>query len=278
MALFLLKICVVFYVLTMVVGVLQLVWPRATGDRTVLVGFATAAAAHVAALALRAIEVSGFPMANLHDALSLFGFLAALITVIVSWRLRVPQAAAIGSILVAALVMGSVVIEPAHTIPPALRSHWLPVHIAFAFLGDAAFLGAGIVSVIYLVQDGRLRHKRKLPKPGTGVHQLPPLEMLDRASIRLVNIGFPLMTLGLVTGGIYGHLLGGTFWLLDPRNLVSGLVWLLYAVLLHFRISIGWRGRKLAWLTLVGVVVTLLAFVVFGIAGVGHHAGGDYVS
>ena len=97
----------------MVVGVLQLVWPRDRRPHGSHVGFATAAAAHVAALALRAIECQA-SLANLHDALSLFGFLAALITVIVAGVFRVPQAAAIGSILVAALVMGSV-IEPAHT-------------------------------------------------------------------------------------------------------------------------------------------------------------------
>jgi ABC-type transport system involved in cytochrome c biogenesis permease subunit len=96
-------------------------------------------------------------------------------------------------------------------------------------------------------------------------------------SARLVKWGFPLMTLGVVSGSLYGKEAWGQYWTWDPRLIVSLLVWILYAALLHARLVIGWRGRKAAILTVVGVIATFLAFVGFGLAGVGQHAK-DFVS
>jgi cytochrome c-type biogenesis protein CcsB len=170
-------------------------------------------------------------------------------------------------------VLIGIVRGPEGQIPDQLKSHWLAVHIALAFLGDALFAIAGIVAAVYLVQERKLKSKKKkqLAKVGTGLHALPALEALDKVSIQLILWGFPMMTLGLITGALYAKSVRGHYWSWDPLNTVSLLVWVLYAVLLHFRITIGWRGRKLAILTVLGVVATLMAFVGLGLAGGGAH-------
>lgn len=275
MALLLLRVSAVFYALVAIFGVAQLKWPRMSGDRAVLIGLGIALLSHALALGGRTVEVQTFPLADLHDGLSLLGFVAAMIAIGIAWKSGVPQTAGFASVLVAIIVTIAVLIEPAAAVPENQRSAWLPIHIAFAFLGEAAFVVAGIVAVVFLIQERRLKSKKtKLHKVGTGLNKLPALEILDNVSVRLIQLGFPFMAIGLVAGAVYSHEVSGAYWKWNLLNIVSVLVLVLFALLLHFRITIGWRGRKAAVLTLTGVVATLLALVGLGLAGVGAHPGG----
>lgn len=221
------------------------------------------------------VEVQTFPLADLHDGLSLLGFVAAFIAIGIAWKSGVPQTAGFASVLVAVIVGTAVLIEPTVAMPESQNSPWLPVHIAFAFLGEAAFVVAGIVAIVYLIQERRLKAKKtKFHKVGTGLNKLPALEILDNVSVRLIQLGFPFMVIGLGAGAVYSEEVSGVYWSWNLLNIVSVLVLLLFALLLHFRMTIGWRGRKAAVLTLTGVVATLLALVGLGLAGVGAHPGG----
>lgn len=277
MALLLLKVCAVIYAIAAVVGVVQLVSPRLKDERVGMMVLLVGTLAHLVAMGARASELGSFPMANTHDALSLFGFSIAGIAVAFVTSSRVPQVVPFAAIVVSVVVGLSVLVEPASTIPDAFRSPWLPVHIALAFLGNASLVIAGIIAGVYLVQDARLKKKKSRPRPGTGLHRLPNLELLDRTSVRLIEVGFALMTLALLSGMLYGREVWGVYWKWELRNVVSVVVWALFALLLHFRITIGWRGRKAALLTIMGVAVTLISLVGLGALGFGHH-GLDYTS
>ena len=275
MALFLLKVCVVLYGVAAMLGVFQLFSPRLKDERISVVALFVGGLAHLVALGARASELSSFPMANTHDALSLFGFsVAGLAIATTATAQRVPQVGPIASVVVTTMVGLAVLVEPAISVPVGLRSPWLPVHIALAFLGNASFVVAGIIAIVYLIQDNRLTSKKSRPRRGTGLHQLPALELLDRASVRLIVVGFPLMTLAIISGMLYGREVWGIYWKWELRNVVSVVVWSLFAVLLHFRVTIGWRGRKAALLTLLGVGATLISVVGFGLLGFGHHGQG----
>ena len=275
MALLLLHIAAVFYGIVAFVGLIDLWWSRSTGgDRTVMIGLIVALFAHAIALGGRTVELQTFPLIDLHDGLSLFGFVAALIAVGITLRSGVPQTAAFASVLVALTVVLAVFIKPVAA-EPAPGSAWLPVHIAFAFLGQAPFAVAGIVAVVYLIQERRLKSKRRrLTKTGTGLTKLPALEILDNVSLRLIQLGFPFMAVGLLTGLVYSKEVTGAYWNWGLLNTVSVLVWILFAMLLHFRMTIGWRGKKAALLTLMGVTATLAVLVGLSLAGMGAHAGG----
>lgn len=142
-------------------------------------------------------------------------------------------------------------------IPPGLESAWLPVHVTLAFLGNALFAIAFGVSLIYLLQERHLKHK----KMSALMKRFPSLESLDRINYLLLVWGFPLMTLGILTGSIWAGIHWGNYWSWEPRQIASGIAWLFYGMILHGRITAGLRGKKAALLTMFGFCVVLGYFL-----------------
>lgn len=145
----------------------------------------------------------------------------------------------------------------ADDVPPALQSYWLPVHVILAFLGNAVLAVAFAVSAIYLLQERHLKHKKMTAL----MRRFPPLESLDRLNYVLLVWGFPLMTLGILTGSLWAGMHWGNYWSWDPRQISSAIAWLLYAALLHARVTAGLRGKKAAILTMFGFCVVLGYFL-----------------
>lgn len=142
-------------------------------------------------------------------------------------------------------------------VPPDLKTFWLPLHVTLAFLGNAMFALAFGVSLMYLLQERRLKHKR----PTALMKRFPSLESLDKLNYVLLGWGFPFMTLGIVTGSMWAAIHWGTYWSWEPRQISSGIAWLFYGALLHGRITAGLRGKKAAFLTIVGFTVVLGYFL-----------------
>jgi len=142
-------------------------------------------------------------------------------------------------------------------IPPGLESAWLPVHVTLAFLGNAVFALAFGVSLIYLLQERHLKHKKMTAL----MKRFPSLESLDHLNYVLLVWGFPLMTLGILTGSIWAGIHWGYYWSWEPRQIASGIAWLFYGMILHGRITAGLRGKKAALLTMFGFCVVLGYFL-----------------
>jgi cytochrome c-type biogenesis protein CcsB len=118
----------------------------------------------------------------------------------------------------------------------------------------AVAFGAGIM---YLLMERELKRK----KLGAIFKRLPSLNVLDDINYRCLTIGFPLLTLGIITGSIWASLAWGSYWTWDPKEVWSLITWLLYAALLHGRMTVGWRGRKAAILAIVGFCAVLFTFL-----------------
>ena len=153
--------------------------------------------------------------------------------------------------------------------PSGLRTFWLPLHVTLAFLGNAVFALAFAVSLVYLLQERDLKHKRITAL----MKRFPSLESLDRLNYRLLVWGFPLMTLGIITGSLWAGLYWGDYWSWEPRQISSGLVWLFYGALLHARMTAGLRGKKAALLTMLGFCVVLGYFLMGDTLFPGRHGG-----
>ena len=227
-----------------------------------------ALAAHALALVLRSVAAGHLAVTTFDEALS---FLAAvLVAVFLLIQIRWPLVAlgavvcplAFGLTLFAIAVYRGV--EP---LPPVLHSAWLPVHIVLAFLGDAVFALAFSASLLYLMQERRLKER-----PARGLwRNLPSLEALDRLNYACLVWGLVLLTAGIVSGIIWAHTAWGRFWSSDPKLLLSHVIWAIYVVLLQGRMTAGWRGRRAATLTIAGFAVILISLVGVNVLALGNH-------
>src|SRR5580692_2449101 len=139
---------------------------------------------------------------------------------------------------------------------PGVRTGWLFAHIALIFTGYAALILSFGASLLYLIQERSLKSKR----PGGFLSRLPALEVIDEIGFRSLLLGFPFMTLGLIAGTVVAQATYGRVDLLDPKILLSILMWVVYLVLLYTRWTAGWRGRRAAYLAAGAFVAAIVAW------------------
>ncbi len=213
---------------------------------------------HTLGLVVRFAEAGYTPVTSLHEAMSFFGWCVVGLYLLLQLRYQLPSLGAFASPVALVFVLAAVSlpsgIEP---LPAALQSYWLPVHVVFIFVGDGAFALAAAAGVMYLIQERQLKRKRM----GALFHRLPSIDVLDELNYRLLTIGFPLLTVGIITGAIWAQQAWGTYWSWDPKETWSLITWLLYAGLLHGRLTVGWRGRRAAIWAIVGFASVLFTFL-----------------
>lgn len=224
------------------------------GMRVLGAGFAH----HSVALVFRYMEAGRTPVTNLHEALSFFAWAVVGTYLLLHLRYRVNVLSAFVSPLASALMILSSFF-PKEIIPvaPVLDSFWLPVHVIFAFIGDGMFALAFAAGIMYLMQEGQIKSK----KIGALYHRLPDLKVLDDLNYRCLTFGFPLLTLGIITGSVWAESAWGSYWSWDAKETWSLITWFLYAALLHGRLAIGWRGRRAAIFAILGFAVLVFTFL-----------------
>ena len=140
---------------------------------------------------------------------------------------------------------------------PALQSNWLAIHVITCFLGYAAFAIAFGISVGYLIQLKRER------SPRGPISWLPASQILDDINYKAIVIGFPMLTLGIITGAAWASYAWGSYWSWDPKETWSLITWFIYAAFLHARYARDWRGKKTALLSIIGFCAVI--FTYFGV-------------
>jgi ABC-type uncharacterized transport system permease subunit len=139
---------------------------------------------------------------------------------------------------------------------PSMRRGWLLAHIAMIFTGYAALFLSFAASLLYLLQERRLKSK----KAAAFRLRLPALEVIDQIGYRSLLLGFPFMTLGLVAGSIVAQAEYGRLDFLDPKIFLSLLMWAVYMIMVFTRWNAGWRGRRAAYLATGAVVAAVIAW------------------
>jgi cytochrome c-type biogenesis protein CcsB len=206
------------------------------------------------------IRTGQMPVNNLHETLAIvaWALVAAFLAINARFHVKIlgtytaPLAA---FILLAANQFPREPLQPDHI----LTGVWLTVHIITIFIGDAAFVLAAGVGGLYLLQERDIKAKTR----GFFFKRLPSLDLLDSTGYACIVGGFVMLTIGLISGMIYAKILWGRLWDWDPKEVWSAITWIFYAVLLHERLTVGWRGRRAAVMALVGFMVLLFTF--FGV-------------
>ena len=161
----------------------------------------------------------------------------------------------------------AVLYRPSAPLVPALKSTWLVIHVCAAIISGGVFLLANVIAGAYLYLDSM---ERKGPRT-VWAQRLPSLEVLDQLSYRLVAFVFPLWTFAVIAGAIWAESAWGRYWGWDPKETWAFITWVAYAAYLHARVTIGWRGRRAAWLCLFAGYTFLFNYIYVNIYGTGKH-------
>jgi cytochrome c-type biogenesis protein CcsB len=237
---------------------------------------------HTVSIALRWVEshrlgIGHAPFSNLYESMLFFSWTIVLIYLISLKRL---QSRLLGAVVMPlgflALASTSLMDREIQPLVPALQSNWLTAHVITCFLGYAAFAVAFGVSLLYLwkVKELKVKERARGVSEDSIFRRLPSAEVLDEFSYRIIGVGFPLLTLGIVTGAAWANSAWGSYWSWDPKETWSLIVWLIYAAYLHARIARGWRGRRSAWLSVVGFCATLFCYLGVNLLLSGLHSYG----
>jgi len=198
------------------------------------------------------------PVLTLKSSLSFFAWAILLVYLLFHLKFRLMVLGSFVAPLAACLLILSSTLPGGEvTVKPVFRSLWLPIHIGTAFLGNGFFAVTFVAGIMYLIQESQIKTKRL----GSLYSRLPSLETLDSINHFALICGFTFMTAGMITGSIYAQVALGSYWRWDPKEVCSLIAWIFYAVLLHERLTVGWRGRRAALLSVIGFLVLLLAFV-----------------
>jgi ABC-type uncharacterized transport system permease subunit len=257
MSLFWLRVAVALYGIGLIYAFVWLVRRRETVSGTMISLAEVGLTFHFVAI-VESFQFSGRLIpASMHQSESLLAFLMMLFFVGVFYKYRTTSPSIFVYPAVFLLTLSaSVAQQPPQFSSPLLRSGWIFLHIALIFAGYAALFFSFVASILYLLQERKLKSKHI----GGVLSKLPPLETIDDLGYRSLLLGFPFMTLGLIAGSIFAQIQFGPAFFRDPKILLSLLMWGVYLVILYTRVSAGWRGRRAAFLSAFAFAVALSAW------------------
>jgi cytochrome c-type biogenesis protein CcsB len=222
-----------------------------------------------AAVIFRGISAHRVPWGNMYEfsITGAFAFSGAYLFALKKYKLRwlgLPVSLAVLLTLGTAITL---LYRPSAPLVPALKSTWLVIHVSAAIISGGVFLLANCVAAAYLILD---RYEQKSVRP-VWAQRLPSLEVLDNLSYRLVALVFPLWTFAVIAGAIWAESAWGRYWGWDPKETWAFITWVAYAAYLHARVTVGWRGRKAAWLCLFAGSTFLFNYIYINVWGTGRH-------
>jgi cytochrome c-type biogenesis protein CcsB len=210
---------------------------------------------HAASILVRAYDLHTFAFTQRYESFSLFAALAVLAFLLVYWKYKIASLGIFSfpAIFVMTFV-ANLAYDPQNSVSEVLRSRWIYIHLPLIILGYVAFFVAFSAAVLYLLQERELKLKRVF------FSRLPSLEICDDLVYKSLAIGFPLMTLGILSGALWAQQELGVSWMSDPKILLAFVTWLIYLLLIHYRLIAGWRGKKAAYLAIVGFISVVVTF------------------
>ena len=202
-----------------------------------------------------------FPVFSLKYALFMFAWALAFGAILVSVIFRgTTSIIGFSTPLIIILIIAFIVLKGStKELSPIFNTDIFPIHVMLSITAYGLFALSFIASIMYSMQETWLKQKRII----WTTKWLPSLFILDDLAYKTLTIGLPFLTLGIITGALWADRIYGSYWNWDPKETWSLIIWFAYIFILHGRISLGWRGKKFAW-----VSIACFLLVVFGFIGV----------
>lgn len=230
-------------------------------------------AVHAVAIALRWVRVGHGPYLGFYEVASLLAFMTVGAFLALGLRSRGLRVAGVAVLPVAFIVLGATLLvnRDAQAVTGSLASFWLVIHVVFANLAFGAYAASFALAVAFLLKDAR-RGERLTPL----LQRFPEPDQLDGLTYRWVGAGFVFQTIMIVSGSIWANQAWGRYWGWDPVETWSLIAWAIYAIYLHLTLTLGWRGRRAAWVAVIALPVIL--FSLLGVPVVYESIHGAYLS
>lgn len=224
--------------------------------RVALVATCFGFAIHTVVLAIQIFSGVEVQWVTFQKALSFFSWSLVLVFLLVVLLQRL-HVLGVFILPMAFLSLVSTAILPSETpvLQPMFGAMW--VHVTLSMLGAVGFAVAFVAGVMYLIQERLLKSKQY----NVLSFRLPPLDFLDMLNQRSMLLGFPFLTLGILTGAMSAQLTVGSYVSWNPEQIWALVTWAFYFVVLMGRVTVGWRAKKAAYLTIVGFAGVLLTFL-----------------
>ncbi len=225
---------------------------------------------HTVATAVRWVRVGHPPMLGFYEVVPGLVWVVVVLLGVIAWKWRGLEPLGLVIMPMSFLMMGgAMLIAPKTDLPltPTLASWWLTIHITFAKLTYASFLASFAIAVVFLIRDGN-----EGGKWSQVLDKLPSQAVLDDLSFKFIAAGFIFLGMMIAAGAIWANEAWGRYWGWDPIETWSLISWLVYAVYLHLRLTLGWRGKRAAWVAVAALPVLLFALVGVPIAYNSIHA------
>ena len=253
-------------------------------------------------LCSRWIVAGYFPLSNLYESLLFLTW--SLLTVYLYIETKT-KSRLIGAILVPVTLLingfANLTLSPemqkSSPLVPALQSNWLMLHVSMMILSYATLIMGSLLCILFLVVsrykeiDLKIINNSSLPlytimldyyeaklfSSSTEISELGKLKLLqslDNWSYRIIGLGFPFLTIGIISGGVWANEAWGSYWSWDPKETWALITWMVFATYLHARITKGWEGKKTAVLGGLGFFVIWICYLGVNFLGKGLHSYG----
>jgi len=241
---------VILYFVASALQFSAIVFKKDVLKKLALIVLAVSVAIHTAYIVARGIVAGRVPMSNQFEFANAFAWGVAVLGLF--FRLRYKDTMQWMVTLcapIAFLIISYAAQQPREIaeLMPALRSSWFVLHIGSAVFSYAAFAIAAAIGIRYLA----------LEKKETEKH----LKELDSLAYKLVSFGFLMLTIVILTGCIWAEQAWGTFWTWDPKEVWALITWIVYAIFLHQRVRMNWRGHRMAIFAIAAFIFVMFTFV-----------------
>jgi len=243
-------------------------------------------------LSIRWIQEGYFPLSNLYESLIFLSWSISGIHLFLEWKTKSRLLGAISSPLLFFLTGFSsltlpVEMQKALPLVPSLQSNWLMMHVSMMMVSYSILIIGSLLSIFYLafsyLNSNGEKEKEILVSNSNSSNlnlsqvfssKLSLLQLTDTWSYRTIGLGFPFLTLGIISGAVWANEAWGSYWSWDPKETWALITWLVFAIYLHSRLIKGWEGQKAAFLGSCGFFVIWICYLGVNFLGKGLHSYG----
>ena len=241
-------------------------------------------------LLIRWVGEGYFPLSNLYESLIFLSWTISFIHLFVESK---TQSRIIGSLATPLVFFISgfssltlpVEMQKALPLVPSLQSNWLMMHVSMMMISYATLIVGSLFSLLYLAFVYFNKDQKELSIEVSGNQnsslstssnssKLSLLETVDIWSYRIIGLGFPFLTIGIISGAVWANEAWGSYWSWDPKETWALITWLVFAIYLHSRLLKGWQGKKAAVLGSAGFFVIWICYLGVNFLGKGLHSYG----